>query len=100
MQQPLSLSLAVRSHLTLAFVPRLSPPPYRILLVYNHSFKRGLAGRSVLAVAISKNDGGDWKRVLTLEVRREGAAMPWLVILMERMAWVLASDRDTMQQQR
>lgn len=39
----------------------------RILLVYNHSFKRGLAGRSILAVALSADDGVTWKRALTLE---------------------------------
>uniref|UniRef100_A0A061SIA7 Alpha-rhamnosidase-like protein n=1 Tax=Tetraselmis sp. GSL018 TaxID=582737 RepID=A0A061SIA7_9CHLO len=39
----------------------------RILLVYNHSFKRGVAGRSVLSVALSHDDGETWKRVLTLE---------------------------------
>eukprot|EP00899_Mesostigma_viride_P025303 jgi/Mesvir1/5958/Mv00715-RA.1 len=37
----------------------------RVLLVYNHSFKKG--GRGVLAVAVSDNAGEIWERVLTLE---------------------------------
>ena len=40
----------------------------RVLLVYNHSFKTGLAGRSVLSVALSLDDGAEWTRTsLTLE---------------------------------
>jgi len=39
----------------------------RLLLVYNHSFKHGVAGRGVLAIAISTDDGQTWNKVLTLE---------------------------------
>eukprot|EP00958_Prasinococcus_capsulatus_P019802 scaffold2501_cov423-Prasinococcus_capsulatus_cf.AAC.11 len=39
----------------------------RVLLVYNHSFETGTAGRSVLALAISHNDGELWERILILE---------------------------------
>ncbi|XRB04095.1 sialidase [Pycnococcus provasolii] len=40
----------------------------RIFLVYNHSFKTGMAGRGVLGVALSLDDGATWTRSsLTLE---------------------------------
>lgn len=39
----------------------------RLLLVYNHSFKTRRAGRGVLVVALSTDDGASWSRVLTLE---------------------------------
>lgn len=38
-----------------------------ILLVYSHSFKTGVAGRGVLAVGLSSDDGETWTKVLTLE---------------------------------
>jgi len=39
----------------------------RLLLVYNHSFKQGVAGRGILAIALSADDGETWLKVLTLE---------------------------------
>ena len=39
----------------------------RVLMVYNHSFKSGLAGRGVLALAISDDDGVTWHTVTRLE---------------------------------
>jgi len=39
----------------------------RILLVYNHSFKHGVGGRGILAVALSYDDGATWDKVLSLE---------------------------------
>jgi hypothetical protein len=35
----------------------------RVLMVYNHSFKSGLAGRGVLALAVSDDDGATWHSV-------------------------------------
>eukprot|EP00232_Nephroselmis_pyriformis_P010033 CAMPEP_0182902412 /NCGR_PEP_ID=MMETSP0034_2-20130328/30435_1 /TAXON_ID=156128 /ORGANISM="Nephroselmis pyriformis, Strain CCMP717" /LENGTH=395 /DNA_ID=CAMNT_0025037057 /DNA_START=351 /DNA_END=1534 /DNA_ORIENTATION=- len=39
----------------------------RILIVYNHSFKTGTAGRAILVIGLSGDDGATWKRSLTLE---------------------------------
>eukprot|EP00740_Mantoniella_antarctica_P008279 CAMPEP_0181354174 /NCGR_PEP_ID=MMETSP1106-20121128/3221_1 /TAXON_ID=81844 /ORGANISM="Mantoniella antarctica, Strain SL-175" /LENGTH=393 /DNA_ID=CAMNT_0023466821 /DNA_START=479 /DNA_END=1660 /DNA_ORIENTATION=+ len=39
----------------------------RVLMVYNHSFKSGLAGRGVLALAVSTDDGVTWRLVTRLE---------------------------------
>lgn len=39
----------------------------RVLMVYNHSFKSGTAGRGVLALAISDDDGATWHSVTRLE---------------------------------
>ena len=39
----------------------------RILLVYNHSYKTGVAGRGILVLAVSQDDGEHWHRVLNLE---------------------------------
>mmetsp|Transcript_29010 Transcript_29010/g.72569 ORF Transcript_29010/g.72569 Transcript_29010/m.72569 type:complete len:92 (+) Transcript_29010:88-363(+) len=36
-------------------------------MVYNHSFKSGLAGRGVLALAVSTDDGVTWRLVTRLE---------------------------------
>ena len=40
----------------------------RVVLVYNHSFKKGgWSGRGVLSLAISNDDGDSWEPVMTLE---------------------------------
>ena len=39
----------------------------RLLIVYNHSFKHAIAGRGVLALAVSHDDGDSWERVMRLE---------------------------------
>ena len=39
----------------------------RLLIVYNHSFKHAIAGRGVLAIAVSYDDGDTWERVMRLE---------------------------------
>ena len=39
----------------------------RLLIVYNHSFKHAIAGRGVLALAVSHDDGDTWERVMRLE---------------------------------
>ena len=39
----------------------------RLLIVYNHSFKHAIAGRGVLALAMSHDDGDTWERVMRLE---------------------------------
>ena len=39
----------------------------RLLIVYNHSFKHAIAGRGVLALAVSYDDGDSWERVMRLE---------------------------------
>ena len=40
----------------------------RVVLIYNHSFKKGgFAGRQVISMAISHDDGDTWHEVCTLE---------------------------------
>jgi hypothetical protein len=39
----------------------------RLLVIYNHSFKQGVAGCGILAAALSADDGQTWHKVLTLE---------------------------------
>ena len=39
----------------------------RLLIIYNHSFKHAIAGRGVLSLAISYDDGDTWEHVMRLE---------------------------------
>mmetsp|Transcript_335 Transcript_335/g.906 ORF Transcript_335/g.906 Transcript_335/m.906 type:complete len:431 (-) Transcript_335:1455-2747(-) len=40
----------------------------RVVLIYNHSFKKGgFAGRQIISLAVSQDDGDSWQEVTTLE---------------------------------
>lgn len=54
----------------------------RVVLIYNHSFKKGgFAGRQVISMAISQDDGETWDPVCTLEASKRNVEFSYPSII-------------------